>query len=236
MPDPEQPGRLLKPGTRLGSGYVALFSARKVRWTADGPWKDKELRAEGGSNIWVCLVGNEATFGSFENFRQKTLRSYLHISGVGSALGLQCTFDIPDPDPQASPGKARHRLELFYHGGDDGEGHLDGKTLPLDDFPRFENRYVQQLDGAGNPLPGSAVPWGAGRYAIRHARTGLRLVHDLEAAKGHNFNPDLARRHNRQRDLETQASLEERRLQAGSLTTIRLPRRRRRTPFRQRRP
>ena len=190
---------------RLGSGYVGLFSAREADWTEDGRWKDKEIKVDGSTNIWVCLVGNEAQFSSFEAFKTATREAYMNIAGVGALGQLECTFDIPDPR-RARNGQAPRRLELFYG---DKKGRLDGTDMQLDDFPRFENRYIQtQIGGAP-----SAVAFGNPRYTIRHPSTELNLVHDMDHA---------IRVHTKQDDATVALKLKERRLVDGALTTRRL--------------
>src|SRR5262249_24372063 len=140
---------------RKGEGYIALFSARKVYWKRDGRFDDDpapppasgkmkdgrvtstELRAEEGSNIWICVIGNATRNGTFGGFKEAVRDSYLNISGVSSLNQLECTFDVPRG---RAPFAGGFRLELF---DSDEEAHIDGKRLDLDEFPRFENRYVQ---------------------------------------------------------------------------------------------
>ena len=209
-------------GKRAGSGYVALFSARNADWTNEegNIWNDKEIMASGGSNIWVCLVGSEATFGSFDEFKRETLAARLHISGVGTWNDLQCSFDIPRAK---APDGVAPRLELHY---DSGEGRFAGTSLELDEFPRFDNRYVRRATvrfrkgtsgilypGGTNPAP---VDWGSRRYDIQHAETGLYLHHDLDQG---------SRQHNKQAEQGVIDELPKRRLIDDALTTVRLPRR-----------
>lgn len=173
---------------RKGEGYVALFSARKAGWTTEGVWKDKELVAEGGANIWICHIGNAEMFApfrpplspaeardmqdpsylarqGFRAFKDETLAARLNISGVGSTNQLQASFDIPRAK---APQGRTPRLELFF---DDRVGKFAGDNLAIDEFPQYENRYV------------GTVPWGATRYTIKHPPTGLELTHDLVKAE-----------------------------------------------------
>ena len=48
---------------RLGESYLALYSQKKPHWHGDD-----ELRAEAHENIWLCELGDEATFGNFAVF------------------------------------------------------------------------------------------------------------------------------------------------------------------------
>ncbi len=227
---------------RRGQGFVALFSARTVKFTADGHWKDKELSAEGGSNIWICHIGNQTLFAAdfqvaltpqqaqqmsepdylarkaFEIFKQETLHAYLNISGIGSWNQLEASFDIPRA---AAPTGRSPRLELFY---DDGKGRFAGDDIVLDEFPRFENRYMDDTRFVYQPSPSGglspqvqrprksgSVGWDSRTWTIRHDQTGLYLTHDLDRP---------SRDFNRQ-DPPAAGQAAPRRLVDGGLTTIR---------------
>jgi hypothetical protein len=189
---------------RKDDGFVALFSARKTRWTnEDGNlWNDRELLAEGGSNIWICHIGNTTLFRpsarsgaheAFEVFKKETMAAYLTISGVGSWNQVHASFDIPRA--QARNGNSP-RLELF---AGDHKGRFAGEDLVLDEFPRFENRY-------------GTVAWGDRRYRFLHEQTGLYLSHDLDTPR---------REHNHQLDTSVANQARARRLRNGSLTAVR---------------
>src|SRR5262249_28825208 len=58
-------------GSKVGSGYVALFSAIGADWTnEDGnAWNGKEIKTKPpgvdvlrGSNIWICVVSSEMEY------------------------------------------------------------------------------------------------------------------------------------------------------------------------------
>ncbi|MEP7346487.1 MAG: hypothetical protein ABI877_14545, partial [Gemmatimonadaceae bacterium] len=132
---------------RRKDGYVALCSARRVKWVRDNrfnddpdPFSDQtmgqgrfmstELRAEDGSNIWVCAIGSRAQFGSFQSFAAKVRASYLHLSGIGELGQLQCTFDMPEATGTDEPG---FRWELFFS---DDQAHLNGAAQEMDNYPR----------------------------------------------------------------------------------------------------
>jgi hypothetical protein len=206
-----------------GSGYVALFTARQADWTNESGnnWNDKEIMTTGGSNIWVCMVGNQDQFGDFDTFRKEVQNAYLNISGVGSLNQLECSFDIPRA---TSPAGKSPRLELFY---DDRIGRFAGDDIELDNFPRFENQYTTQLIGSGYPGTGlrpqvghftsqDAVGFGSTGYRITHPITGLSLEHDTAApSRSHSSQEEQAK---------AAAATGSQRLQNGSLTPIRRPR------------
>jgi hypothetical protein len=228
---------------RRGQGFVALFSARPVRFTSDGTWKDKELKAEGSSNIWICHIGNQTAFAppfqvplspqqaqamqqpdylphkAFEIFKQETLGAYLNISGVGTWNQLEASFDVPRA---AAPSGRSPRLELF-HG--DGKGRFAGDDMALDEFPRFENRYMAdatftfQPSSSGElspqvqrPRTSQTVAWDSRAWTIRHDQTGLFLSHDLDAP---------SREFNRQAS-PAPGQVVPRRLVDSALTTVRV--------------
>lgn len=219
----------LEGGVEVGSGFVALFSATEGDWTSEdgNAWNDKEIktRAPGanvlkGSNIWVCVVSSQAQYKDagagkeYDAFCQEVANAYLHISGVGSPYGLECSFDVPRA---AAPAGSSPRLELFY---DDRKGRFAGSDLELDNFPRFENRYVSQMIAtapAGSGLRpqvegfgrSQSVGFGSTGYGLQHPATGLTLEHDTAAP---------ARQHTSQAEQKATAQLQ--RLRDG-LTAVR---------------
>jgi hypothetical protein len=175
------------------AGYVALFSAQPMTWQTQGPWTDKELVADGSANIFVCFVGNQTKFGSFDAFTQQTKNAYLHMSGIGGPVGLECSFDIPG---ESAPSGNAPRLELFYG---DLRGRFAGSDLDLNNFARWETPYA-------------SVPWGARSYTMSHSGTGLSLTHDLD---------HVLRSFNRQPVPQTTPQPIPRRLSDGSVTAVR---------------
>lgn len=130
-------------------------------------------------------------------------------------LELHCSFDIPRA--QAPAGRSP-RLELFY---DSLTGKFAGDEIPLDDLPRFENRYARQMVTTGPSGGGlrpqvegfrevKSVEFGSTGYRIEHPATGLFLEHDTTTP---------TRRANAQDDLKKSAAKQ--RLEAGSLAPFR---------------
>lgn len=203
--------------TRLGSGYVALFTAKEADWTNESGnvWNNKEIMTFGGSNIWVCMIGSQIQFGSFDTFRHEVLNSYLNVSGVGSLKSLECSFDIPRA---SAPAGRAPRLELFY---DDRTGRFAGDDIDLQDFPRFENDYVTQFVAHARGGTGihpqvetltseNKIAFGSTGYTISHPGTGLSLEHDTKRP---------FRLHTTQQQQQTRSA--PRRLQDGDLAPIR---------------
>lgn len=135
---------------RSGDSYLALFCALETTWTDNGPWKDKEIRVEGATNVFITQIGSAGEFGSFERFMTKIGQARVHISGLHSGAQLQCSYDIPFGE----------RLELHY---DDGPRY-GGEPLQDDDFPRHESPFAR-------------IAWQQDRYAIRHDKRSL--IHDV---------------------------------------------------------
>lgn len=71
---------------RVGQAYVALCCSRPLELIKRGPGAYRELRAAGTEQIWLCMVGREATDGPFCGFRDR-------IMGLGITwrpLGVTC--------------------------------------------------------------------------------------------------------------------------------------------------
>ncbi len=106
---------------RKGKGYIALYSQKGYRWQEEGPDRDREIIADGKTNIWLCEMGREQTHGTFRSFQETILRSAL-------------TFK---------------RTSVSYHSplygkmdfGWRGEFRIKGKAMPLRHEKRYENPF-----------------------------------------------------------------------------------------------
>jgi hypothetical protein len=109
---------------RLGDGYLALTSQQPYEWQSR-PGQDQfnEIIAHGRRNIWVCELGRKAVDGEFRTFIERILEAELRYKG--SRVYYQ------------SPSQGV--LEFGW------QGPLlqDGRPLPLGDYPRYGNPYVQ---------------------------------------------------------------------------------------------
>jgi hypothetical protein len=222
----------LQDGIKVGSGYVALFSAIEADWTNEkgNAWNDKEIMTKlspienslTGSNIWISVVGNEKQFSDvadgkqFDTFCEEIQNADLQVSGIGSPAELKCSFDIPRA---TAPAGKSPRLELSYLSK---TGLFAGENLQLDNFPRFENRYVTQVVTSRRPGSGlrpqvedfttaKGVGFGSSSYRITHPITGLTLDHDTATP---------ARRHTSQQE-EVQQKTGTKRLEDGSVVPVR---------------
>jgi len=109
---------------RKGDGYLALWSQQPYQWqTQEGPDKDREVIAQGVRNIWICELGRKATDGAFDTFVDRICRAEI------ASNGLSVRF--------ASPSQGM--LEFGWWG----PLKQDGKVIPLEDYPRYDNPHVE---------------------------------------------------------------------------------------------
>lgn len=166
-------------------GYVGVFSNRRPEWlTMDSdPYDhyveerkekdDKKAELKGrldglpdlfsdkdwyvnDDNVWIVQVGSRSGFGSFEGFVDRVSAARVRLDDAGD---LECTYDSPQP----GGGSARIRLT----DGDEPEFEVNGKPVPTDRFPRFENPFVR----------GGLVEWQQRAYCIEW--NGATLLHDF---------------------------------------------------------
>jgi endonuclease/exonuclease/phosphatase family metal-dependent hydrolase len=135
---------------RAGDSYVGLFCALETTWTNNGPWKDKEIRVEGDTNVFITQIGCKDEFGSFDSFVTKVSMARVHVSGLHSGAQLECSYDVPFGD----------RLELHYEDG----SRYGGDPFDDDHFPRHYSPYAR-------------IAWQQDRYVIHYA--GQSLIHDV---------------------------------------------------------
>lgn len=109
---------------RRGNGYLALRSQHPYRWqTREGDDKGREMIADGKRNVWICELGRRAVDGEFGQFVERICQAQLSFG----------------------------RLGVSYHSPS--QGHLkfgwrgplrrDGRVVPLGDYARYDNPYVQ---------------------------------------------------------------------------------------------
>jgi len=108
---------------RKGSGYVALYSASPVHWADEEPESAYELIADGRSNIWICELGSEDEWGSFESFTGAMAASSVDVDG------LAVRYESPSAGV----------VEFSW----DGPMTVDGSEVSLGPYLRFDNPYIQ---------------------------------------------------------------------------------------------
>ena len=107
---------------RAGDGYVALHSDQPYQWVTDGPDADQEIVAPGYKNVWICQLGRVSVDGSFAEFVSAITQADLSVSG------LQVQYEA------AGIGEVTV--------GWDDEFIVNGQSIPLNNYPRFDNPYV----------------------------------------------------------------------------------------------
>ncbi len=132
---------------RRRDGYVALWSWRPVAWRAHDPattathglTEPFDLVAAGGpENVWICEVGDVDRWGSFAAFRAAVLDATVAVEDLGwGDDGAHRGFTVA----YASP--AEGLLEV----GPTGPIVVDGIEVPVDGYPRMDNRWVSVPTG-----------------------------------------------------------------------------------------
>jgi hypothetical protein len=131
---------------RKGLGYVALRSQQPAHWSADGVLQGEGLIAEGRRNIWICQMGRQAVDGSFAAWVERIASASLNYADL--AVDYE------------APGIGQ------VHFGWEGPLTVNGESIALDNYMRFDNPYCQ-------------AAFGEARYEIVHA--GERTVIDFGA-------------------------------------------------------
>ncbi|MFX0098445.1 MAG: hypothetical protein ACFFCS_02615 [Candidatus Hodarchaeota archaeon] len=76
---------------KRGNGYIGLFSAFPPQWNdPDSPFCH-DVVAWNGTNTWICMLGNDKQYGSFEDFIRLVYTSPLRVS----SSNLKVEFDAP---------------------------------------------------------------------------------------------------------------------------------------------
>ena len=114
---------------RKGDGYVGLYSDRPTHWTEEGPYAGVELVADGASNVWICEMGSAAENGSFDAFVEAVSAAPLTV------LGSRIVYDSP------SVGRVNF--------GWQGPLKVDGRTIEIHGYERFDNSYCLTPVGSG---------------------------------------------------------------------------------------
>jgi hypothetical protein len=128
---------------RRGAGYLALRSQHPYHWqTEPGEDQGREVIVPGKRNVWICELGRRALDGEFGDFVRR-------ISQAGLSFGrLRVCYHSP----------SQGRLEFGWRD----PLRQNGAVVPLGDYPRYDNPYVQ-----------ASFP--AGEIVLRHGTHELRL-------------------------------------------------------------
>ena len=129
---------------RKDEGYIALYSRRGVGWR-DPASQPEVFENEGlnfdlaapfqSQNAWIIEMGSQSESGSFEEFQAAISAAYVDAQpeadadGDGFADGFRVTYLSPSQG-------------LITFGWNDPLV-VDGEEIPLSDYPRFDNPFVQ---------------------------------------------------------------------------------------------
>jgi hypothetical protein len=146
---------------RRDKAYTGLFSAKDgCTLLRGGRWANREILCEDRVNVFICQVGSEGRFGSFQQFITACVAARIHV-GMGvyqpsnPFVDIQCSYDVP--------GKRRLSINL-----EDRYPSWHGSKFSDERFPRWETPWCRVL-------------WGQRQYAIRSEDqygTPLALTHD----------------------------------------------------------
>ncbi|MEE4195601.1 MAG: hypothetical protein V2J07_10430 [Anaerolineae bacterium] len=149
---------------RKGDGYLALYSFQPYFWNSkdievEGVHIRKEpedfgrdVIALGKQNVWITQLGRKSEDGPFEEFIQQILDAALTFGS-----GMQVEFD--------SPGNGKVHIAW------DGPLMVDGEIVELENYPRYDNPYVQTT---GDPVEIHIKEQGEELYL--HWKTGERRI------------------------------------------------------------
>ena len=108
---------------RKGDGYIAIRSQKETFWEDKGDDKDCEIIADGLKNIWICELGRKADNKRFDSFIESIATADLSFGNH------EVTYQSPSQG------------ELKF--GWQGPLQVNGKTVSLKDYPRYDNPYCQ---------------------------------------------------------------------------------------------
>ncbi len=146
---------------RKGDGFVALYSLLPTEWRMGQPEVFEngglpfDLVAPGSPvNVWIVECGSAAEWGSFEAFRTAVASAPVTTTplGDGDGNGRPDGFDVEYVSPSQGVMTFGWHAPLT----------VAGQEVPIADYPRFENPYVE----AG---------FDEGRYEISAGGYGLML-------------------------------------------------------------
>jgi hypothetical protein len=126
---------------RTGSGYLALTASCGLELIVRGPSAYQELRSYGQHNVWLCLMGREATDGSFQAFQDRVRA----LDVAFDDLAVQCTT---------------HRGQALSFGWQ-GPLMVDGEEQALSGFKHYENPFCVA------DLPASEIEIRTDNYLMR---------------------------------------------------------------------
>jgi hypothetical protein len=109
---------------RRADAYLALWASSPWHWrTRPGNASNRELIAPGRRSIWICELGSQATAGGFGEFVASITEAPVDVSG------LNVTYESPS--------------QGCLSFGWTGPLTQNDAPVPLHDYPRYDNPFVQ---------------------------------------------------------------------------------------------
>jgi len=125
---------------RKGKAYIALTSIRpggrpprRHHFSKKGPYRRQEIKCRGRRSAWVCQLGSREHQSSFRRFRHRVAESRLRLSD-----NLKLIFNSPYIGT----------IEFGWQG----PPMVNGKEIPLSDYPHFHSPYTESQFGSGEVL------------------------------------------------------------------------------------
>ena len=126
---------------RCADGYLALRSQHPYIWQPHpGEDQDREIIVRGHRNTWLCELGRAQTHGDFSSFVDNIRQAKLRFSGS------KVLYYSP----------SQGRLEFGWNS----PLLQDGRPVPLDEYPRYQNPYVQA------PFPPEEISVSLGEHSL----------------------------------------------------------------------
>jgi hypothetical protein len=113
---------------RVGDGYIGLYSHLPYKWASSGPESGQEMIADGHENVWICQIGRRKTDGSFASFIQQLSKAMVEVNGLRVSYQAHGT------------GKVTFGWNEPFT--------VEGKAIPLHNYPRWDNIYTHMEFGA----------------------------------------------------------------------------------------
>ncbi|OUR88444.1 hypothetical protein A9Q81_23645 [Gammaproteobacteria bacterium 42_54_T18] len=134
---------------RKTDGYIALYSNNNTSFNETGDYAGREIIAKGNKNLWIAEIGEKEEDGSFEDFMQRVLQQNVIYDEQNNHLVIYETDFGP--------------MEFSW----ENELTVNGTPMSLENYPRYDNPFVQQ-------------PWGDTDILITVNGTESTIEFELE--------------------------------------------------------
>lgn len=111
---------------RKGDAYLALYSEQPTRWSEDN---EHEIIVDGAENVWIVELGSLSENGSFDDFTAA-------ITAAAVVVDELVSYDSPSVG--------------LVEVGWDGPMTVDGTTVDLGPYERWDNAFAQTPHGSLN--------------------------------------------------------------------------------------